>query len=44
MLSHGETIENFKEVLNEYIVALKNKQENIDKLYKEIKIIKKLKV
>ena len=44
MLSQGETIENYKAILNEYSIALKNKEENIDKLYNEIKIIKKLKV
>lgn len=44
MLSQGETIDNFKVILSEYINALNTKQENINKLYKEIKIIKKLKV
>lgn len=43
MLSDGETIDNFHQILNEYLDALKLKQESIDKLYKEIKIIKKLK-
>lgn len=44
MLSQGETIENFKEILKEYNDALNSKKESVDKLYKEIKIIKKLKV
>ena len=44
MLSEGETIDNFHQILKEYSDALKSKEETIDKLYKEIKIIKKLKV
>lgn len=44
MLSEGETINNFQEILKEYNNALKSKEENIDKLNNEIKIIKKLKV
>lgn len=44
MLSQGETIDNFKVILSEYINTLNTKQENVNKLYKEIKIIKKLKV
>lgn len=44
MLSQGENIENFQNVLLEYRNALIAKQETIDKLNKEIKIIKKLKV
>lgn len=44
MLSQGENIENFQNVLLEYRDALVAKQETIDKLDKEIKIIKKLKV
>lgn len=44
MLSQGENIENFQNVLLEYRDALVAKQETIDKLNKEIKIIKKLKV
>ena len=44
MLSHGETIENYATILNEYVNTLKNKEENVNKLYKEIKIIKKLKI
>ena len=44
MLSDGETIENFNNILKEYNDALKTKTENLEKLEKEIKIIKKLKV
>ena len=44
MLSPGENIDNFKNVLNEYCIALKNKEDDTAKLYEEIKIIKKLKV
>ena len=44
MLSQGETIENFCEILKEYNDALKSKEESVDKLYNEIKIIKRLKV
>lgn len=43
MLAQGETIENYTDILKEYNDALQAKQENVDKLYKEIKIIKKLK-
>lgn len=44
MLNPGETLHNFQEVLEEYNTALRIKQEHIDKLNDEIKIIKKLKV
>lgn len=44
MLSPGENRDNFKNVLNEYYTALKNKESDTNKLYEEIKIIKKLKV
>ena len=44
MLSMGENIDNFHNVLNEYNIALKAKEEETTKLYDEIKIIKKLKV
>jgi len=44
MLSMGENIDNFHDVLNEYNVALKAKEEETSKLYDEIKIIKKLKI
>ena len=40
----GETKENYKQVLEEYKEALEARKERIDKLYKEIKIIKKLRV
>ena len=40
----GETTENFLQVKQEYIDALKAKENQIDKLYEEIKIIKKLKI
>ena len=44
MLSDGETIENFHEISKEYNDVLKVKEDNVSKLYNEIKIIKKLKV
>lgn len=44
MLDRGETIENFRQIHEEYKEALKNKQDMIEKLYNEIKIIKKLQV
>ena len=44
MLSPGENIDNFHDVLNEYHIALKAKEDETAKLYDEIKIIKKLKV
>ena len=44
MLSQGETVDNFKIILNEYHDALNVKEDNVNKLYNEIKIIKKLKV
>lgn len=44
MLTQGETIENYKDILKEYTDTLNIKQECVDKLYSEIKIIKKLKV
>ena len=44
MLSQGETVDNFKIILSEYVNTLNMKEENVDKLYNEIKIIKKLKV
>lgn len=44
MLSQGETVDNFHTILNEYTDALTAKENNVNKLYSEIKIIKKLKV
>lgn len=44
LLIEGETIDNFADVLEDYKTALSNKEEQIDKLNNEIKIIKKLKV
>ena len=40
----GENFENYTQVLAEYENALVIRQDRIDKLYDEIKIIKKLKV
>ncbi len=40
----GETMENYKQVLEEYKQALEIRKDKIDKLYNEIKIIKKLKI
>ena len=44
LLSQEETVDNFLSVLEEYKIAQKNKEDSIDKLNNEIKIIKKLKV
>lgn len=44
LLEQGETLENYKQVLSEYENALVIRKDRIDKLYNEIKIIKKLKV
>lgn len=44
MLAQDETVDNFQNILQEYKTALSVKEENVDKLNKEIKIIKKLKV
>lgn len=42
--SNGETIDNFETALNEYKISYKDRKEHINRLYKEIKDIKKLKV
>lgn len=44
LLQSGETIENYKTILQQYCDALIVRSDRIDKLYKEIKIIKRLKV
>ena len=44
LLAGGETMDNFQDVLEDYKHALINKEEQIQKLYNEIKIIKKLKI
>lgn len=44
LLQPGETIENYKEILSQYQNALVIRKQRIEDLYKEIKIIKKLKV
>ena len=44
LLQKNETLENYPEIYEEYKQAYKRKKEGIDNLYKEIKIIKKLKV
>ena len=44
LLSQGETLDNFKQILSEYENALVERQKIIDDLYEEIKIIKKLRV
>lgn len=44
LLQSGENIENYKQIMQEYIDAQKTRQERIDLLYTEIKLIKKLKV
>lgn len=42
--SNGETIDNFETALNEYKISYKDRKEHINRLYKEAKEIKKLKV
>ena len=44
LLSTGETLENYKTVLNEYVQASIAKKEQMDKLSDELKEIKRLKV
>ena len=44
LLQQDETIENYKTILNEYKKALITRQNRIQDLYNEIKVIKKLKV
>ena len=44
LFTQGETFENYKNVLEEYRDALVTRKDIIDKLYNEIKIIKKLRV
>ena len=44
LFQRGETFDNYKQVLEEYEHALIVRKDRIDKLYDEIKIIKKLKV
>lgn len=44
MLVQGETVDNFKEVFEEFTEALNVRSENIKKLHNEIKIIKRLKI
>lgn len=44
LLKKGETIENYKQILEEYKEAVESKKFMINKLYDEIKIINKLKV
>lgn len=44
LFAKGETVENYRQILNEYNTAIDNKKFMIAKLYDEIKIIKKLKI
>ncbi len=44
LLEQGETLDNFKTIQQEYKDALVTRKKRIDDLYKEIKIIKKLKI
>ena len=44
LLQQGETFDNYTQVLAEYEHALVIRKDRIDKLYEEIKIIKKLKI
>ena len=44
LLIGQETVDNYIEVLNSYRNIVKSKNEHIDKLFNEIKLIKKLKI
>lgn len=44
LLTGQETVENYSEILNSYRNILKDKSEQIDKLFEEIKTMKKLKI
>lgn len=44
LLVQGETFDNYEQILNEYIMAIDTREQVKEKLYEEIKIIKKLKV
>ncbi len=44
LFSQGETFENYEQILSEYRQAIIHRQDVKDKLYKEISIIKKLKI
>ena len=44
LFQDGETVENFQTVLEEYQQAIVAKEHQIDKLYDEIKIIRRLKI
>ena len=44
LFQEGESFENYAQILDEYKQALDIREDIIDKLYKEIKIIKKLRV
>ena len=44
LLDKGETIDNYSDILSEYKEALSTRTSMINKLYDELKIIKKLKV
>lgn len=44
LFENGENMENYKQVLSEYLQAIVNREEHKRKLYDEIKIIKKLRI
>lgn len=44
LLKDKETVENYSEILNSYLMSVTTKKEHINELFKEIKIMKKLKV
>ena len=44
LFAHGETFQNYQTVLAEYQEAIQKREEHRQKLYDEIKIIKKLRV
>lgn len=43
LFDQGENFENYKQITSEYEIALKNREQIIDRLYQEIDIIKHLK-
>lgn len=44
LFQQGENMENYSQILEEYKTALKVRENVIDQLYNEIKIIKKLRI
>ena len=44
LLQNGETLDNYSQIMEEYKTALQVRKQRISDLYKEIRIVKKLKV